>query len=110
MNRFVYPIAGKIVFRQDVKNPLSDTFIYVEGLLYSDGSKNASSDHKWHVHEDIPGKDFFNWTGRCLSAGKHFNPYHLTSDERLVNFFVKSFLELVVIQKCSNKQSISVSY
>ena len=79
---FVYPIAGRIVFRQDVKNPLADTSIYVEGLLYSDGSKNASEGHKWHIHEDVPGKDFFNWTGRCLSAGKHFNPYHITSDER----------------------------
>ena len=27
------------------------------------------------------GKDYFNWTGRCLSAGGHFNPFHLdTSD------------------------------
>lgn len=80
--QFVYPVAGRILFRQDMADPLSDTFIYVEGLLYSDGSKNSSDGHTWHIHEDIPGKDFFNWTGRCLSAGKHYNPYHLSREGR----------------------------
>ena len=80
--KFVYPIAGRIIFRQNIKDPLSDTFIYVEGLLYSDGSKNKTEGHKWHVHQDIPGKDFFNWTGRCLSAGDHFNPYQLNLEDR----------------------------
>ena len=37
--------------------------------------------HRWHVLQDIPGKDFFNWTGRCLSAGGHFNPYRITEEE-----------------------------
>jgi len=88
--RFVYPVAGKIIFRQNIKDPLSDTAIYVEGLLYSDGGKNSSDNHAWHVHEDIPGKDFFNWTGRCLSAGKHFNPYHLTRDESVYKYCVST--------------------
>jgi Cu/Zn superoxide dismutase len=79
---FVYPVAGRIFFRQDQSSPLADTTVYVEGLLYSDGSRNATDGHKWHVHEDVPGKDFFNWTGRCLSAGKHFNPYQISKDER----------------------------
>ena len=78
---FVYPVAGRIIFRQDVSHPLADTFIYVEGLLYSDGSKNATDNHPWHVHVDVPGKDFFNWTGRCISAGNHFNPYQINSGE-----------------------------
>ena len=80
--QFVYPVAGRIFLRQDQSSPLADTMVYVEGLLYSDGSRNATDGHKWHVHEDIPGKDFFNWTGRCLSAGKHFNPYQIGKDER----------------------------
>ena len=65
---FTYPIGGKIVFRQEADDPFSDTSIYVEGLLYSDGSKNRTDSHPWHVHLEVPGKDFFNWTGRCLSA------------------------------------------
>ena len=69
-------------YYQDISDPLADTAIYVEGLLYSDGSKNSSDGHKWHVHNDIPGKDFFNWTGRCNSAGNHYNPYHLTREPR----------------------------
>jgi len=28
----------------------------------------------------IIGKDFFNWTGRCLSTGNSFNPYKVTHD------------------------------
>lgn len=83
---FVYPIAGRIIFRQDVSNPLSDTFIYVEGLLYSDGTKNESDSHPWHVHEDIPGKDFFNWTGRCNSAGNHFNPYRISHEPSVYRY------------------------
>ena len=77
---FTYPIVGKIIFRQNANNPNDDTSIFVESLVYSDGSKNDTLDHKWHVHVDIPGSDFYNWTGRCLSAGRHYNPYRVNLD------------------------------
>ena len=78
---FTYPVGGRIVFRQEADDPFSDTLVYVEGLVYTDGSKNRSSSHAWHVHNEIPGKDFFNWTGRCLSAGGHFNPYRISKED-----------------------------
>jgi len=78
---FTYPVGGRIIFRQEADEPLSDTMVYVEGLVYTDGSKNHSDSHAWHVHNEIPGKDFFNWTGRCLSAGGHFNPYRISKED-----------------------------
>lgn len=79
---FTYPVAGRIIFRQPENDEFEDTQIFVESLLYSDGSKNDTFDHKWHVHTNIPGRDFFNWTGRCLSAGGHFNPYNIDLEPR----------------------------
>ncbi len=79
---FVYPVAGRIIFKQPDDDYFEDTQIFVESLVYSDGSKNDSAEHKWHVHTQIPGRDFFNWTGRCLSAGGHFNPYNIDLDQR----------------------------
>ena len=79
---FTYPVAGRILFRQPEDDPTEDTQIFVESLIYSDGSKNDTFDHKWHVHTNIPGRDFFNWTGRCLSAGGHYNPYKIDLDSR----------------------------
>jgi len=78
---FTYPVGGNIVFQQDVANPLADTSIYVEGLVYTDGTRNNTDSHPWHVHNDIPGKDFFNWTGRCVSAGDHYNPYDISRED-----------------------------
>jgi len=75
---FTYPVAGRIIFRQAEEEPFSDTTVFVESLLYSDGSKNDTRDHRWHVHQLVPGKDFFNWTGRCLSAGGHYNPHQVS--------------------------------
>ncbi|XP_040583567.1 uncharacterized protein Rsod [Lepeophtheirus salmonis] len=83
--QFTYPIAGKIVFEQDSSNPNSDTSIFIQGLVYSDGTKNDTRDHDWHVHVLSPGKDFYNWTGRCNSAGRHFNPYKVPSEENEYN-------------------------
>ena len=77
---FTYPIVGKIIFRQNANNPYDDTSIFIESLVYSDGTKNDTIDHKWHVHVDVPGTDFYNWTGRCLSAGRHYNPYRVNLD------------------------------
>lgn len=30
---------------------------------------------RWMIHDNPPGKDFYNWTSRCLSAGSPYNPY-----------------------------------
>jgi Cu/Zn superoxide dismutase len=73
--------GGRVVFRQEKDAPLSDTMVYVEGLLYTDGSKERTDSHAWHVHMQVPGKDFFNWTGRCKSAGGQFNPYRVSREE-----------------------------
>ena len=89
---FTYPVVGKIFFRQNANNPYDDTSIFVESLVYSDGSKNETIDHKWHVHVEVPGTDFYNWTGRCLSAGRHYNPYRVN-------------LESSVYSECSNEHN-----
>ena len=78
---FTYPVGGRVVFRQEKDAPLSDTMVYVEGLLYTDGSKERTDSHAWHVHMQVPGKDFFNWTGCCKSAGEQFNPYRVSREE-----------------------------
>ena len=82
---FTYPIAGKITFTQEAEDPFADTTIFVESLLYSDGTKNDTFDHKWHVHVQIPGRDYFNWTGRCLSAAGHYNPYRVSTEDNIYN-------------------------
>eukprot|EP00094_Tigriopus_californicus_P005910 TCALIF_05695-PA protein Name:"Similar to sodE Superoxide dismutase [Cu-Zn] 5 (Dictyostelium discoideum)" AED:0.01 eAED:0.01 QI:0/-1/0/1/-1/1/1/0/1143 len=82
---YTYPIAGRIIFRQELEDPFSDTQVFVESLVYSDGSKNGTTDHPWHVHTAIPGKDYFNWTGRCLSAMDHFNPYDVSLEDNVYN-------------------------
>ena len=38
---FTYPIGGRGFFRQDINNALADTQIYVEGLVYTDGTKEC---------------------------------------------------------------------
>ncbi len=73
--QFTYPVAGRIVFRQDADDAFADTTVFVESLLYSDGTKNYTRDHRWQVHVEQPGRDYFNWTGRCLSTGEQYNPY-----------------------------------
>ena len=35
-----------------------------------------------NIYIVISGRDFFNWTGRCLSAGGHFNPYKIDLEPR----------------------------
>lgn len=49
--------------------------IFIDGLHYSDGSKNNTLDHQWFIHLDEVTKDYFDWRNRCISAGSHFNPY-----------------------------------
>ncbi|XP_050455769.1 uncharacterized protein LOC126853760 [Cataglyphis hispanica] len=73
---FRYPIVGRILFRQPKDDPEMDTTIIIEQLVYADGNAvNNTADHRWMVHDNPPGKDFYNWTGRCLSAGSPYNPY-----------------------------------
>ncbi len=37
------------------------------------------------MHVDRPGRDYFNWTGRCLSAGEQYNPYRVDTDDGIYN-------------------------
>lgn len=77
---FRYPIVGRILFRQPRDEPWVDTSIIVEYLIHADGSTlNKSIDHRWAIHHHPPGKDFYNWTARCLSAGDIYNPYKVNT-------------------------------
>ncbi len=91
--KFTYPLAGRVIFRQEVDSPLSDTSVFVESLLYSDGTKDSTNNHQWQVHVDQPGKDYFNWTGRCLSAGRQYNPYKVSTKLRTTIRLLSLFLE-----------------
>ncbi|XP_023244895.1 uncharacterized protein LOC106647898 [Copidosoma floridanum] len=80
---FRYPIVGKIVFRQPRNEPDMDTTIIVEHLIHSDGGAlNNTVDHRWMIHENPPGQDYYNWTARCLSAGAPYNPYKIEWDPK----------------------------
>ncbi|XP_012281553.1 uncharacterized protein LOC105700357 [Orussus abietinus] len=78
---FRYPIIGRIIFRQAKHERLMDTTVIVENLVHADGSAvNNSAGHRWMIHDDPPGKDYYNWTGRCLSAGGPYDPYKVNLD------------------------------
>ncbi|XP_046613525.1 uncharacterized protein LOC124301932 isoform X1 [Neodiprion virginianus] len=78
---FRYPIVGRIIFRQPKHDSLMDTTVIVENLVHADGSSlNNSAGHRWMVHEHPPGKDYYNWTARCLSAGSPYNPHKVYWD------------------------------
>ncbi|GLH08747.1 Uncharacterized protein GBIM_13929 [Gryllus bimaculatus] len=78
---FRYPTVGRIIFRQPRDQPWTDTTIIIESLVHGDGTNlNNTEDHRWLIHEFPPGKDFYNWTGRCLSAGTPYNPYKVDYD------------------------------
>lgn len=73
-----YPIVGRILMRQPKEQPWEETIILFEYMTWADGNIPIDTyDHRWGIHENPPGKDFYNWTGRCLSAGATFNPYRL---------------------------------
>lgn len=75
---FRYPIVGEILMEQDEEDPYEDTTLFVGPLVYSDGNHNSTGDHEFRIHVDSPGRDYYNWTGRCKSAGKRYNPYHVS--------------------------------
>ncbi|KAK2588649.1 hypothetical protein KPH14_006415 [Odynerus spinipes] len=78
---FRYPIVGKVIFRQPKNNPEADTTIIIENLVHADGSAlNNSADHRWMIHDNPPGKDYYNWTDRCLSTGSPYNPHKIDWD------------------------------
>lgn len=54
-----------MLFRQYKNQPWADTTILLEYLIHADGKNtNKSGDHRWAVHDNPPGRDFYNWTGR----------------------------------------------
>lgn len=76
---FRYPVVGRIVFRQPRDEPWQDTTVIVEYLIHADGStQNNTDDHRWAIHYDPPGKDFYDWQNRCLSSGDVFNPHKVS--------------------------------
>lgn len=78
---FRYPIVGRILFRQPKNDPMEDTTILVEYLIHADGSAlNTTHEHRWAIHLEPPGKDFYNWSGRCLSTKEIYNPYKVDFD------------------------------
>lgn len=76
-----YPIVGRIFMRQPQEEWWQDTVVLIEYLIHADGAQiNNTVGHRWAVHSEPPGKDFYNWTMRCLSAKEVYNPYKVTFD------------------------------
>ncbi|OXA38086.1 uncharacterized protein LOC110862045 [Folsomia candida] len=82
MARFKYPLVGTMFFMQEANNPFSETNVFIDGLHYSDGSKNNTLDHPWGVHSGEINKDYYDWRNRCTSAGPQFNPYRVSTETR----------------------------
>ncbi|KPJ12105.1 hypothetical protein RR48_02994 [Papilio machaon] len=92
---FRYPLVGRVIFRQPQDRPWEDTTIIIEDMVHADGSNvNNTFEHRWAVHEQPPGKDYYNWTGRCLSAGKMFDPADLDLDTRHPDIYCRPGLAL----------------
>ncbi|CAG0905219.1 unnamed protein product, partial [Cyprideis torosa] len=77
---FRYPLVGRIWFFQRAGLPLSETHVFIERLLYSDGSKETTKDHPWGIFTKTPGKDYYDWQNRCKSAGDILNPFKRNQD------------------------------
>lgn len=92
---FRYPVVGRILFRQPRDEPWTDTTVFFEYLVHADGSNtNNSAEHRWAIHENPPGKDFYNWTARCLSAGSIYNPYKVRN---YIGFDVKPLKNFTIL-------------
>lgn len=68
---FHYPVSGRIYLRQDASDAQSETAVLVKFDPYG---FNETTQYKLQVHERRPGRDFYNWTARCVSAGDLFDP------------------------------------
>ncbi|VVC90046.1 unnamed protein product [Leptidea sinapis] len=78
-----YPIVGTVIFRQPLGRPWEDTTIIIENMIHSDGANiNNTVEHRWAIHENPPGSDYYNWTGRCLSTGRVYDPHKIDTDTR----------------------------
>ncbi|KAJ8317087.1 hypothetical protein KUTeg_004991 [Tegillarca granosa] len=71
---FVYPVIGRIMFKQRKNLWYDDTQIFVE-LNYNNGTVAPSNDHSWHVHVNRTGSDVLVAEKRCKSTAGHFNPF-----------------------------------
>ena len=87
---FRYPLGGRVMFRQAAEDPLSETMIYVESLIYSDGSLNGTVNHQLEVHNSVPDEDYHDWQMRCKSAGDIFNPFKVKPKPELMISFDSS--------------------
>ncbi|XP_050553803.1 uncharacterized protein LOC118270440 isoform X1 [Spodoptera frugiperda] len=91
---FRYPIVGRVIFRQPQDRPWEDTTIIIESMVHADGANvNNTRDHRWAVHEHGPGADYYNWSGRCLSAGRVLQPHALDIDTRHPESYCRPGLE-----------------
>ncbi|XP_030019565.2 uncharacterized protein LOC115439736 [Manduca sexta] len=91
---FRYPIVGTVIFRQPLERPWEDTTIIIESMVHADGSNvNNTHEHRWAIHENPPGGDYYNWTGRCLSAGRVYDPHGLDIDTRHPDQYCRTGLE-----------------
>ncbi|CAH0763523.1 unnamed protein product [Diatraea saccharalis] len=91
---FRYPIVGRVIFRQPLGRPWEDTTIIIESMVHADGANvNNTFEHRWAIHERPPGADYYNWTGRCLSAGVVYEPYGIDIDNRHPEQYCRSGLE-----------------
>ncbi|XP_050302289.1 uncharacterized protein LOC126740355 [Anthonomus grandis grandis] len=78
---FRYPTVGRLIMRQVKDEPWTDTAVMIEYLVHADGAQlNNSAEHRWAIHEAPPGKDFYDWQNRCISAGNVYNPYKIDYD------------------------------
>ncbi|KRT83375.1 hypothetical protein AMK59_3560, partial [Oryctes borbonicus] len=91
---FRYPIVGRILFRQPLEEPWADTSVFIDYIVHADGSTlNNSASHRWAIHSSPPGKDFYSWQNRCLSANEVYNPYKV--DVRASNPSDGCYLETI---------------
>lgn len=76
----ILSFVGKILFRQPSSFYWEDTTVIVEYLIHADGGTvNTTHNHRWAIHTQIPGTDFYDWQNRCLSTGDVFNSFHINS-------------------------------
>ena len=64
--------------RQAADDPQSETMVYIESLIYSDGNVNGTVNHQLEIHTNLPGVDFHDWQNRCNSTGAIYNPFKVS--------------------------------